>query len=538
MKSTTAFPELSTKFGTGSGFKMKRLLFPLVSILFSILAGLLSFFVACSSNGGAGDDDDSDCSLVIEQRGSTQICDPAGVRVTYSVSDCEGNPISGLSESNFKVINDEKGSPFESEGQAAAIMESLDFDFFSILVLDMSDSIVNNNRQGDVIQGARVFIKAMVEDQAEAFKNRVAILVFGGKDHKELVSDFTSDENALYQALDDLEGMPGLGTTDLYGAFIEGLNRVESQGSSEMVVRSLAILTDGTDEAGVTTREEALSTLASTEVYSYSIGIKGDYDEDAIRELASNSAYFFLVEDVEEIENAFQEIADYVEAWSKSNYVMGVCSPLQIANVSLTIQVEYNGMSGILTVPYDASNFDLMGCDSESVAQGEGCEGMPSDDDATDDDDDDSGGDVWTDSSSGLMWQNASDCCYTWAEAKNYCQNLNWGGFSDWRLPTISELRSLIRGCPGTVTGGACGVTDGCTDSDCWNDPCVGCDSLEGPGEGGAYWPDGMSGEISWYWSSSPVADFDDGAWRVGFYNGRVYASYVYYDGYYARCVR
>jgi len=69
------------------------------------------------------------------------------------------------------------------------------------------------------------------------------------------------------------------------------------------------------------------------------------------------------------------------------------------------------------------------------------------DDDAGDDDadDDDAENDTWTDSTSGLMWQNGSSVgseYYAWDEALSYCESLSWGGFDDWRLPTISELRS------------------------------------------------------------------------------------------------
>jgi len=162
--------------------------------------------------------------------------------------------------------------------------------------------------------------------------------------------------------------------------------------------------------------------------------------------------------------------------------------------------------------------------------------GDDDDDDSGDDDDDDNAtGDTWTDSSSGLTWQvTPPNYSLNWEDAKAYCQDLSLSG-GGWRLPTISELRSLIRGCDLTITGGSCGVTDGCTYNDCWNDACNGCVYLGGPGEGGAYWPDGMSGEISWYWSSSPVAG-SGYAWGVSFYYGDVYDIYDY--NYFARCVR
>ena len=32
---------------------------------------------------------------------------------------------------------------------------------------------------------------------------------------------------------------------------------------------------------------------------------------------------------------------------------------------------------------------------------------------------------------------------YTWQEAKEYAKNLRLGGFDDWRLPSLKELRAL-----------------------------------------------------------------------------------------------
>jgi TolB-like protein len=153
------------------------------------------------------------------------------------------------------------------------------------------------------------------------------------------------------------------------------------------------------------------------------------------------------------------------------------------------------------------------------------------------------GGEVWVDSSSGLTWQVSPTggkkkwkAEKKWKAAKAHCSRLNLGGYSDWRLPTITELRSLIRGCPATQKGGSCGVTDSCLKRNCWKDPCKGCSGKGGPGQGGAYWPPELSGAVSWYWSSSAVAD-DNRAWYVHFRNGDFnHVSHDYTFG--ARCVR
>ncbi len=147
---------------------------------------------------------------------------------------------------------------------------------------------------------------------------------------------------------------------------------------------------------------------------------------------------------------------------------------------------------------------------------------------------------AWTDTISGLTWQvEPTGGVMDWSDAKAHCSGLSLGGES-WRLPTIGELRTLIRGCPGTVTGGACGVTDGCLDSSCNDDGgCWDCSSFpvnSGPADG-CYWPDSMKGACSWYWSSSAVAANDYDAWGVSFGDGDVNIGTVD-DGRHVRCVR
>ena len=146
----------------------------------------------------------------------------------------------------------------------------------------------------------------------------------------------------------------------------------------------------------------------------------------------------------------------------------------------------------------------------------------------------------WTDAKSGLTWQNPpAGEKLEWDEAKKYCDNLNLAGHTDWRLPTIDELRSLVRGCPPIESDGDCNITDGgCLAYSCRDDSCydTGCSSGEGPADG-CFWPGDLEGKCSWYWSSSAVADNDYFAWFVRFYNGLVDSDNVN-DGILVRCVR
>lgn len=54
-------------------------------------------------------------------------------------------------------------------------------------------------------------------------------------------------------------------------------------------------------------------------------------------------------------------------------------------------------------------------------------------------------GDVVVDQATGLMWlKHHGRKTYVWEDAKALCEDLTVGGYDDWRLPTISELHSLI----------------------------------------------------------------------------------------------
>lgn len=124
-----------------------------------------------------------------------------------------------------------------------------------------------------------------------------------------------------------------------------------------------------------------------------------------------------------------------------------------------------------------------------------------------------------------LRWSKKAPNKMNYIDAKSYCKNL--GG----RLPTISELRTLIQNCPKTETDGPCGVADNCLHGDsCWNKACGGC-STDKSGEYSVF------GDTETFWSSSVLPGNTDSTWYVGFGNGYVSIGSRSY-GSYVRCVR
>lgn len=102
---------------------------------------------------------------------------------------------------------------------------------------------------------------------------------------------------------------------------------------------------------------------------------------------------------------------------------------------------------------------------------------------------------IWDDSATGLSWQDPQKDAYTsdyqgltQPDAKRYCQELVLGGYDDWRLPTIDELRTLVRGNPSHETDGACPIHEGSVKSDMYDPGCIQAPDYQGPGAGGCYW--------------------------------------------------
>jgi hypothetical protein len=94
---------------------------------------------------------------------------------------------------------------------------------------------------------------------------------------------------------------------------------------------------------------------------------------------------------------------------------------------------------------------------------------------------------------------------YTYEEAEIYCDQLTLGGYTDWRLPTIKELNSIL-------------------DVNTYN-----------PSIDTYYFRNTVA---SLYWSSTAYAYiYDDYAWGINFRHGLVYYISVLSD-FYVRCVR
>ena len=139
-----------------------------------------------------------------------------------------------------------------------------------------------------------------------------------------------------------------------------------------------------------------------------------------------------------------------------------------------------------------------------------------------------------------LYWSKRSRNEMTWNAAVKYCQNLSEGGYSDWRFPNIDELRTTIKNCSKTETGGECKVSEknGCLSwEECGNGRKKGSCYCEYRENNGGYYSKLGDDDKVWLWSSSVHSDYPDFRWFVLFNDGSVISISVR-DYNYVRCVR
>ena len=95
-----------------------------------------------------------------------------------------------------------------------------------------------------------------------------------------------------------------------------------------------------------------------------------------------------------------------------------------------------------------------------------------------------------TDNTTGLMWQQGTARNYmTWENALSYCENLNLAGYTNWRMPTIKELISLVNFS----------------------------NASSGPMINQTYFPNTAA---TIYWTSTTKANASDTAWDMDFSDG------------------
>lgn len=343
-----------------------------------IIMTLLTLFIAGCSSGGDDDDntlfsDNCDCdpSPVVDENGITLIFEkqdvewPSNISVLLKAETIDGEPLPYLNASNFRVYEDgEFISVFESE--RAIVPTPGDFAYYTLLLLDLSGSVLESNSLIDLKEAAKGFVESMMPPpNSDTFGTMLmAIQWFDGNAGLHSLVPFVKEKDDLISGIESISHDISSDTsTNLYGAVIQGMDIMnEHVGSDDNVISvgSLVIFTDGTDRANRNSEKEAVNAVdnAEDEISVYTIGLGAEIDEDVLTKLITKEDGFAYAEDYEDLVPKFKDIANEIKREANSHYMLEYCSPKRKGQHDLKIVVsdeEYGSCS--MTTCFCADGF-------------------------------------------------------------------------------------------------------------------------------------------------------------------------------------
>ena len=286
---------------------------------------------------------------------------PSLITVHFSLQTEKGEPVPYLTANDFVIKEDGKEvSSFESK--QTILPRNKQFELVTILLLDMSGSIVESGSIPSLQDAMKVFIETVSESQI------VAIYAFDGRKDIEQLLPFTTDKKRMIKAVNELKNYKAKDpSTNLNGAVLSGLPLIDgkvrrAKSKGKISTGTLILFTDGTDQAGRVSDYEARATAQKSTNAIFSIGLGGEIDKEHLKSVGKNGSEF--AEDTSDIVKAFASIADQIKRESNKYYAIAYCSPKRAGRHKFEISVRE--MNGSLGYEFSANGF-MPDCDPQKA---------------------------------------------------------------------------------------------------------------------------------------------------------------------------
>lgn len=186
----------------------------------------------------------------------------------------DDRPLAGLSASQFQAQLNGTQAPVTSVVQAQDGSVGIGV----VLALDVSSSM-----EGAPLEQAKAAARSFLDGLGP--NDSVAVIAFA--DTAEQVLGFTRDRAAAGAAIDGLTTQDG---TALYQGTLESLRLASSSGNDR---RALVLLSDGLDNIGGASPDEAIAISQTQGVPAFAIALGSEIDRDFLQELAAGSGGTF-----------------------------------------------------------------------------------------------------------------------------------------------------------------------------------------------------------------------------------------------------
>lgn len=256
------------------------------------------------------------------------------VRLPISIVDKDGNIVNGLTEGNFRVL--ENNTP-----QKISAFTHSDIPISVGLVIDNSGSMRSKR--------ARVNAAAMTFVQTSNPQDQMFVVNFNDEFYLDMDEDFTNDPKVLKAALERIDSRGG---TALYDAVLGSMNHLK-KGTREKKV--LLVVTDGVDHdsAQAHSLSYTVEKLEQSNVVIYAVGLFTNNDDSreeirqgkkallALTDASGGEAFF--PKTVDEVDSICTRIAQDI----RSQYMVGYYPSDDARNGTFrTVKVELTGVKG------------------------------------------------------------------------------------------------------------------------------------------------------------------------------------------------
>ncbi len=280
---------------------------------------------------------------------------PNNVWVFFTVEKGE-EPIGGLSARDFEIYEDDQlVSEFESKQviqnpEVAAVM-------YTMLLLDVSGSVTESGQSDALVDAAQSFTERVGKSQ------KVGVYAFDGEEKLHSVVPFTEAKGSVQGGLDGLRSyVPKDPSTNLHGAVVAGLQKLEEElakDSRPLKFGTLVVFSDGTDRAARVTRDEMLEEMDKEEYEHFdmfAVGLGAEMEEANLGEVGRDGTE--LASDQAKVQDAFDKIAQRIEAHMKRFYLLSYCTPARKGEhqVRIVAKVKESG-EGALEYNFTADGF-------------------------------------------------------------------------------------------------------------------------------------------------------------------------------------
>jgi Ca-activated chloride channel homolog len=255
------------------------------------------------------------------------------VRLPITIVDKNGNFVPGLTQDNFRVIEDK--TP-----QKISAFTHADIPISVGLIIDNSGSMRSKR--------ARVNAAAMTFVQTSNPQDEMFVVNFNDEYYLDMDEDFSNDPKVLKAALERIDSRGG---TALYDALLGSMNHLK-KGTREK--RVLLVVTDGEDNSSDHNLAYTVQKLEQSNVIVYAIGLFTKSDDSwadmrqgkkallALTEASGGEAFF--PNTVDQADSICTRIAQDI----RSQYMVGYYPQNETRNGAFrTVKVELTGVHGM-----------------------------------------------------------------------------------------------------------------------------------------------------------------------------------------------